>query len=86
MPENKRKKPDDFCIPKAPFRRLVREIASEYKPGIRFQPEAMMALQEVTEVYLTELFANTKLCAMHDNRRTIAAKDMQLARKIKGDL
>jgi histone H3 len=68
-----------------PFQRLVREIAANYKTDLRFQSTAVLALQEAAEAYLTSLFEDTNLCAIHARRVTIMPKDMQLARRIRGE-
>jgi len=70
---------------KLPFQRLVREIATEYKSDLRFQSQAVLALQEASESYLVGLFEDTNLCAIHARRVTIMPKDMQLARRIRGE-
>ena len=44
-----------------------------------------MALQEATEAYLVRLFEDTNLCAIHMKRVTIVPKDIQLARRIRGE-
>jgi histone H3/H4 len=44
-----------------------------------------MALQEAAEAFLVWLFENANLCAIHARRVTIMPKDMQLARRIRGD-
>ena len=44
-----------------------------------------MALQEASEAYLVALFEDTNLCAIHARRVTIFPKDMQLARRIRGE-
>jgi histone H3 len=74
-----------LLIRKLPFQRVVREIASEYKNDLRFQSSAVLALQEAAEAYLVNLFEDTNLCAIHAKRVTIMPKDMQLARRIKGE-
>lgn len=76
----------DNLIKRAPFGRVVRDIASEFKTDIRFQSTALMALQEAAEAYLIQLFEDTQLVAIHAKRVTIMAKDMQLARRIRGDI
>ncbi len=81
----KYQKSTDLLIRKLPFQRLVREIASEYKNDLRFQASAVQALQEAAEAYLISLFEDTNLCAIHAKRVTIMAKDMQLARRIRGE-
>ncbi|KFD46387.1 hypothetical protein M513_12722 [Trichuris suis] len=68
-----------------PFQRLVREIAQDFKTDLRFQMSAVLALQEATEAYMVGLFEDTNLCAIHARRVTITAKDIQLARRIRGE-
>ena len=75
----------ELLIRKLPFQRLVREVAEDFKPDLRFQSHAIMALQEASEAYLTALFEDTNLCAIHAKRVTIMPKDMQLARRIRGE-
>ncbi len=81
----KYQKSTDLLIRKLPFQRLVREIAQEYKSDLRFQSSAVAALQEAAESYLVGLFEDTNLCAIHARRVTIMTKDMQLARRIRGE-
>jgi len=78
-------KSTELLIRKLPFQRLVREIASEFKNDLRFQSSAVLALQEAAESYLVGLFEDTNLCAIHAKRVTIMPKDMQLARRIRGE-
>jgi histone H3 len=80
-------KSTDLLIRKLPFQRLVREIAQGFaKNGdIRFQQSALLALQEASESYLVTLFEDTNLCAIHARRVTIQPRDMQLARRIRGE-
>jgi len=78
-------KSTQLLIRKLPFQRLVREIAQEFKTDLRFQTSAVLALQEAAEAYLVGLFEDTNLCAVHAKRVTILAKDMQLARRIRGE-
>ena len=78
-------KSTDLLIRKLPFQRLVRQIAQDFKTDIRFQSTAIMALQEASEAYLVGLFEDTNLCAIHAKRITIMPKDIQLARRIRGE-
>jgi histone H3/H4 len=78
-------KSTELVIRKLPFQRLVRELAQEFKTDLRFQSTAILALQEAAEAYLVGLFEDTQLCAIHAKRITIMPKDMQLARRIRGD-
>lgn len=82
----KLQKSTELVIRKLPFQRLCKEIAWEIKDGLRFKYEAMLALQEAAEAFLTQLFEETNLCAIHAKRVTIMPKDMVLARRIRGDL
>ena len=77
-------KSTELLIRKLPFQKVVREIAGEYKGDLRFQSQAILALQEATEAYIVSLFEDTNLCAIHAKRVTIMPKDMQLARRIRG--
>ena len=74
-----------LLIRKLPFRRLVREIAQDFKTDLWFQSAAILCLQEAAEVYLVSLFEDTNLCAIHARRVTIMPKDIQLARRIRGE-
>ena len=78
-------KSTELLIRKLPFQRLVREIAQDFKTDLRFQSAAVGALQEAAEAYLVGLFEDTNLCAIHAKRVTIMPKDIQLARRIRGE-
>ena len=78
-------KSTDLLIRKLPFQRLVRDIAQQYKSDLRFQSQAVLALQEASEAYLVGLFEDTNLCAIHAKRVTIMSKDMILAKRIRGE-
>lgn len=82
----------ELLIRKAPFQRLVREIAQdlsrEHKhisADLRFQSTAVLALQEASEAYLIGLFEDANVCAIHGKRVTIMPKDIALARRIRGE-
>ena len=74
-----------LLIRKLPFQRLVREIAHDFKTDLWFQSAAILCLQEAAEAYLVGLFEDTNLCAIHARRVTIMSKDIQLARRIRGE-
>ena len=68
--------------------RLVREILQDFddkRSDLRVQSTALLALQEASEAYLVYLFEDTNLCAIHAKRVTIMPKDMQLARRLRGE-
>lgn len=81
----------DTIIPKAPFQRLVKDISRQFEDlfgfsdPIRFSSEALLALQEAAEAYMISIFEDTNLAAIHAKRQTIMKKDMDLARRIRGD-
>ncbi|CAI4583889.1 AAC_HP2_G0032700.mRNA.1.CDS.1 [Saccharomyces cerevisiae] len=77
----------DLLISKIPFARLVKEVTDEFTTkdqDLRWQSMAIMALQEASEAYLVGLLEHTNLLALHAKRITIMKKDMQLARRIRG--
>ena len=93
----KGKRCTELLIRRLPFQRLVREITennvvkqlprnSACAGGVRFQESAMQALQEASEAYLVGLFEDTNLAAIHAKRVTIMPKDMQLARRLRGEM
>eukprot|EP00932_Pfiesteria_piscicida_P016722 SRR837773.3632.p3 GENE.SRR837773.3632~~SRR837773.3632.p3 ORF type:complete len:166 (+),score=65.74 SRR837773.3632:42-500(+) len=81
----KYQKSTDLLLRKLPFQRLVRELSEALKPEMRFQSQAVLALQEAAEAYLVGLFEDTNLCAIHGKRVTIMVKDMELARRLRGE-
>jgi len=78
-------KSTELLIQRAPFQRLVRELAAAQKEGLRFQSSAVQAIQEATESYVISLLADTNLCAIHTRRVTIQPKDVQLALRLRGE-
>lgn len=78
-------KNEGLLIPRAPFCRLVREIAASAGfVGLRFKEDAFSALQEVAEDHIVKLFEDAVLCARHAKRVTVTQKDIALARRIRG--
>ena len=75
----------DLLIRKLPFQRLVREIAHDINEHLRFKSAALLALQEAAEAYLVGLFEDSNIAAIHAKRVTIMPKDIQLARRIRGE-
>lgn len=75
----------DLLIRRLPFARLVREIQQGLtNRPYSWQASAILALQEASEAHLIGLFEDCNLCAIHGKRVTIMPKDMQLARRIRG--
>ena len=81
----------ELLIRKLPFNRLVRGLASQVEckrktmKDIRFQKTALLALQEASEACLTSLFEDANLCAIHARRQTLMTRDIELARRIRGE-
>ena len=82
-------KSTELLLRKLPFQRLAREVCNEIT-GIgndkRWQSAAVIALQEAAEAYLIHLYEDTNLNAIHAKRITVMPKDMQLARRIRGEV
>ena len=82
-------KSTSMLIPRAPFQRLVREVMMGLRDiqvdNYKFQSAALSALQEATEAYLVGLFEDTNLCCLHAKRVTIMPRDVELARRIRGE-
>ena len=79
-------KTTDLLIPKANFKRLVREILQNLRKNadpFRVKKSAYLALQEATEVYVVDCMEGANLCAIHAKRTTVKVKDLRLARTLK---
>ena len=72
-------------IRKAPFQRMVREVANTQKDGLRWQSAAVAAMQEATESYVIGLLSDSNLCALHARRVTVMPRDIHLARRLRGE-
>ncbi len=81
----KAQKGTELLLRRAPFARLIKEIASGAKEGLRFQSSAVLALQESTEAYTIGLLSDSNLCAIHAKRVTVMTKDLALARRLRGE-
>jgi histone H3 len=81
----KLQKSTDSLIAKAPFSRLVREVAESHKAGLRFQASAVAAIQEATESYVVSLLSDSNLAALHSGRVTAMPRDLQLVRRLRGE-
>jgi histone H3 len=81
----KYQKSTELLVRKLPFQRVVREIAQDFKTDLRHQGNALLALQASSEAFLTGIFEDANLIAIHAKRVTIKPKDIQLARRIRGE-
>lgn len=78
----------ELLIPRRAFHRLIRAVTEEIvrdrgSDPVRYQAAALEALQEGTEAYLTGIFEDSNLCAIHAKRVTLMPRDMQLCLRIK---
>merc|ERR1719400_2813711 len=81
-------KTTNLLIPKLSFSKLIREICGSFLPGstqMRFKSSAVLALQESAEFYLSNLYEESMLCAIHAKRVTLMVADMKLAQRIRGN-
>ena len=64
---------------------MVRSVCADIDNDLRFQAQALLALQEAAEAYLVGIFEDANLCCLHAKRVTVNKKDMELARRIRGE-
>ena len=53
---------------------------------MRFQSQAILAIQEAAEYYLVNLFEHMVLCMVHAKRKTLQPKDIYLVHRIHGEV
>ena len=52
--------------------------------NFRWTTDALAVAQSAAEDYMVGLFEDAYLCSVHCKRMTLMAKDLQLARRIRG--
>nr|ARC76693.1 Cid1 [Drosophila vulcana] len=68
-----------LLIPRLSFSRLVRELIMKYaSTSVRITSLALQALQESSELYLTQRFEDAYLLTHHRGRVTLEVRDMAL--------
>jgi histone H3 len=72
-----------FNISKVGFRRLVREIAQDYKHNVRFTLDAMIIFQLDAENYIVSLCSDAILCTLHRSAVRVYPKDFQLVKRLR---
>lgn len=65
-------------LQKLPFQRFIREISSNHTPDMRFQVNALAAIQEATESLLVSVLRDANAVAIHSKRKTVEAQDVRL--------
>jgi histone H3 len=72
-------------IPKAPFSRLVRELLQKNsKVAERITPQALEALRESSEQYITQVFSDANLITLNRRQVTLQPRDIQLLIFLRG--
>lgn len=72
---SKAQRSTELLIKRAPFRRLVREIANDFKTDVRFSEKAFGALQEAAETHLVDFFDKSSAIAYQNDRDTLQKRD-----------
>ena len=70
----------DLIIPAAPFRRLVCSLTEN--EDIRYQQEAVEALQTASESYMIDLLQKANTIAKYVGRETLHEEDINLALRL----
>jgi histone H3 len=80
-------KTTDLLIPKAPMSRAVKEILYDLcnTNPYKMQSIALAAVHEASEAFTVGLMEDANLCAIHGKRVGVLPKDMQLARRLRGE-
>jgi len=83
----KYQKSTELLMRKLPFFRLVKELISMYdtKHELRVQSSFVLAFQEAVEAHMVGLFEDVNLITLNAKRVTILPKDVQTARRIRGE-
>lgn len=78
----------DLAVDPSGFCKLCYEILQDQNRDyeeLTFTPEALQALQTVSEDYLVHLYEDSGLSAIHGERTLVLPRDIQLARRIRGE-
>ena len=67
------------------FGRLAAEIGQDFQTDLQWSAEGLAALQAAAEAHLVALYQEAQLIALSRSSLAIAPKDLQLARRIRGD-
>jgi len=87
----KQQKSTELLIRKLPFQRLVSDISRDIKGDVTIESEAVETLKEASEKYLLSLVENPETALTPEafkvaaKRVKIAPKDIELARRIRGE-
>ena len=82
---HKMQRSTERVIPCMLLARLCMEIGQDFRTDLYYSPVAINLLGEILETYLVGLFEDSNLQAIHGKRMDVEPKDIQLARRIRGE-
>ena len=71
-------KSTELLCRKLPFQRLVREITQDIRADMRYQASALVALQEIAEMFITETFAASSALTAFKGNVTVMPQALRL--------
>ncbi|EFX66448.1 putative centromeric histone CENP-A [Daphnia pulex] len=81
-----------LLIPRSPFTRVIKQISQELTGNsaplirLRFTSEALECLQVASEAMVIQLFEDSVWTMVNAKRLTLMVQDIQLVRRIRGNL
>lgn len=71
-------------LQRGPFKRMLKGMVKEASKGEPYQMQegARNALQQAAESFITQLFGDANLFAIHAKRVTVTPKDIEMAQKV----
>ena len=76
----------EMLIRRLPYQEGCKRNCSKVREDLTLQSTAILALQEAGDTFLVGLLEQSNLCTLHAKRVTTMPKDVQLARRIRGDI
>ncbi|EOD34125.1 hypothetical protein EMIHUDRAFT_48284, partial [Emiliania huxleyi CCMP1516] len=74
-----------LCLPFLPFVGLVTQIGQGFKTNLTYRPAAIRIIAEALQCYLISLLNDANLVAIYAGRVCLEPKDIQFARRIRGE-
>ena len=68
----------DLLLRKLPFQRFIRDIAVPINPDLRWQKQALMAMQEAFEAHAVDILTDSGLLAIFTKRVTVMPRDVDM--------
>jgi len=72
-----------FLIRKVPFGRVVREIAQDFKTGLRFTKGSLSFLQTYIETFMVDFLRNCARIMQHYGKISLSVREFKAARELK---